>query len=166
MYILNRYCEITFIRWVPIIVVSVVGRSTKLRIQWTKTTVKMNNLISTFHFRLHNSTAHLSNVLALSRTLVIKWSLLCWKYKIHKFFFGPKHKNHESTIPRTCSCYLNHDNWYPWRKVLSPLLAYMKHVIRRRYFIILYVFAERWHKNNTTPLVWPWLPCILSYYFS
>jgi membrane-bound inhibitor of C-type lysozyme len=79
-------------------VVSVVGRSTKLRIQWTKTTVKMNNLISTFHFRLHNSTAHLSNVLALSRTLVIKWSLLCWKYKIHKFFFWPKHKNHESTI--------------------------------------------------------------------
>jgi len=30
------------------------------------TTVKMNTLISTFHFRLHNSTAHLSNVLKLS----------------------------------------------------------------------------------------------------
>jgi hypothetical protein len=26
----------------------------------------MNTLISTFHFRLHNSTAHLSNVLKLS----------------------------------------------------------------------------------------------------
>jgi hypothetical protein len=39
-----------------------VGSSTKLRIQWTKTTVKMNNLISTFHFRLYNSPAHLSNV--------------------------------------------------------------------------------------------------------
>jgi hypothetical protein len=166
MYILNRYCEITFIRLVPIFVVSVVGRSTKLRIQWTKTTVKMNNLISTFHFRLHNSTAHLSNVLELSRRLVIKWSLLCWKYKIHEFYFGRKHKTHESTIPRTCSCYLNHTNWYPWRKVLSPLLAYMKNVIRRRYFIILYVFSERWQQNNTTPLVWFWLPCILSCYFS
>ena len=28
--------------------------------------VKMNTLISTFNFRLHNSTAHLSNVLKLS----------------------------------------------------------------------------------------------------
>ena len=28
----------------------------------------MNTLISTFHFRLHNSTAHLSNVLKLSRS--------------------------------------------------------------------------------------------------
>ena len=110
-----------------------VGRSTKLRIQWTKTTVKMNNLISTFHFRLHNSTAHLSNVLELSRRLVIKWSLLCWKYKIYELYFGPNHKNHESTIPRTCNCYLNHANWYLWRKVLSPLLPYMKHVIRRRF---------------------------------
>ena len=31
------------------------------------TAVKMNTLISMFHFRLHNSTAHLSNVLKLSR---------------------------------------------------------------------------------------------------
>ena len=30
-------------------------------------TVKMNTLISTFHFQLHNSTAHLSNKLKLSR---------------------------------------------------------------------------------------------------
>ena len=29
------------------------------------TTVKMNTLISTFHFRLHNSTARLSNVLKI-----------------------------------------------------------------------------------------------------
>ena len=29
------------------------------------TTVKMNTLISTFHFLLHNYTAHLSNVLKL-----------------------------------------------------------------------------------------------------
>ena len=30
-------------------------------------TVKMNTLISTFHFLLHNYTAHLSNVLKPSR---------------------------------------------------------------------------------------------------
>ena len=125
-----------------------VGSSTKLRIQWTKTTVKMNNLISTFHFRLHNSTAHLSNVLALSQRLVIQWNLLYWKYKIREFYFGCKHKTHESTNPRTCSFYLNHEHWYPSRKVLSPLLAYMKHVIRRRYFIILYVFVERFKKRQ------------------
>jgi hypothetical protein len=29
------------------------------------TTVKMKTLISTFHFQLHNSTAHLSNVLKI-----------------------------------------------------------------------------------------------------
>jgi hypothetical protein len=28
---------------------------------------------------------------------------LCWKYKIHKFYFGYKHKIHEFTIPRSCN---------------------------------------------------------------
>ena len=31
----------------------------------------MNMLISTFHFRLHNSTAHLSNVLKLLKVLIL-----------------------------------------------------------------------------------------------
>jgi hypothetical protein len=76
--------------------------------------------------------------LSLFTGFLISWNCLptkTRKYKIHEFYFGCKHKNHESTNPRTCSFYLNHDHWYPSRKVLSPLLAYMKHVIRRRYFI-------------------------------
>jgi hypothetical protein len=55
------------------------------------TTVKMNTLISMFHFLLHNSTAHLSNVLTFSQRFAIQWNLLCWKYQIHKFYFGYKH---------------------------------------------------------------------------
>ena len=27
--------------------------------------------------------------------------VLCWKYKINKFYFGYKHKIHEITNPRT-----------------------------------------------------------------
>jgi hypothetical protein len=49
---------------------------------------KMNTLICTFHFQLHNSTAHLSNVLKLSRSFETQWNLLCWKYKINDFYFG------------------------------------------------------------------------------
>ena len=57
------------------------------------TTVKMNTLISTFHFLLHNYTAHLSNVLKLSRRFATQWNLLCWKYKIHKFYFWVQTQN-------------------------------------------------------------------------
>jgi hypothetical protein len=53
----------------------------------------MNTLISTFHFRLHNSTAHLSNVLKLYRSFETQWNLLCWKYKINKFYFGTNTKS-------------------------------------------------------------------------
>jgi hypothetical protein len=49
---------------------------------------KMNTLICTFHFQLHNSTAHLSNLLKLSRSFETQWNLLCWKYKINDFYFG------------------------------------------------------------------------------
>ena len=53
------------------------------------TTVKMNTLISTFHFLLHNYTAHLSNVLKfLEDFLPNETYILCWKYKIHKFIFN------------------------------------------------------------------------------
>jgi hypothetical protein len=52
----------------------------------------MNKLISMFHFRLHNSTAHLSNVLKLSRSFENQWNLLCWKYKINEFYFGTNTK--------------------------------------------------------------------------
>ena len=45
---------------------------------------KMNTLISTFHFLLHNYTAHLFNVLKFSRSFETQWNLLCWKYKINK----------------------------------------------------------------------------------
>ena len=62
------------------------------------TTVKMNTLISTFHFRLHNYTIHLSNVLKFSRRFATKWNLLCWKYKSHTFYFRYKHKIHELVI--------------------------------------------------------------------
>ena len=62
------------------------------------TTVKMNTLISKFHFLLYNYTAHLSNVLKLSRRFATQWNLLCWKYKIHKFYFAYKHKIHEFVI--------------------------------------------------------------------
>jgi hypothetical protein len=58
----------------------------------------MNKLISTFHFRLHNSTAHLSNVLKLSRSFETQWNLLFWKYKISKLYFWYKHKIHEFVI--------------------------------------------------------------------
>jgi hypothetical protein len=54
---------------------------------------KMNTLISTFHFRLHNSTSHLSNVLKLSRRFETQWNLLCWKYKINEFYFGTNTKS-------------------------------------------------------------------------
>ena len=53
---------------------------------------KMNTLISKFHFQLHNSTAHLSNVLKLSRSFDTQWNL-CWKYKIYKFYFGTNTKS-------------------------------------------------------------------------
>jgi len=49
---------------------------------------KMNTLISTFHLRLHNLTAQLFNVLKLSWSFETQWNLLCWKYKINKFYFG------------------------------------------------------------------------------
>jgi hypothetical protein len=39
------------------------------------TTVKMNTLISMFHFLLHNYTADLSNVLKLSRIFAMQWNL-------------------------------------------------------------------------------------------
>ena len=52
----------------------------------------MNTLISTFHFQLHNSTAHLSNVLKLYRSFEAQWNL-CWKYKINKFYFGTNTKS-------------------------------------------------------------------------
>jgi len=60
-------------------------------------------LISTLHFRLHNSTAHLSNVLKLSWSFENQWNLSYWKYKIHKFYFrtNPKSTNlriHELVI--------------------------------------------------------------------
>jgi hypothetical protein len=58
----------------------------------------MNTFICTFHFRLHNSTAHLSNVLKLSRSFETQWNLSCWKYKINEFYFGYKHKIHEIVI--------------------------------------------------------------------
>ena len=48
---------------------------------------KMNTLISTFDFRLRNSTAYLSNVLKLSI------NLLCRKYKINKFYFDTNTKS-------------------------------------------------------------------------
>ena len=80
---------------------------------------KMNTLICTFHFWLHNSTAHLSNVLKLSRSFETQWNLLCWKYKIKEFYFGSKHKNHKFTNHRNCNFLPNHENWYPRRKVLS-----------------------------------------------
>ena len=31
----------------------------------------------------------------VSRRFATQWNLLCWKYKIHKFYFGYKHKIHE-----------------------------------------------------------------------
>jgi len=76
------------------------------------TTVKMNTLISMIHFRLHNYMTHLSNVLKLSRRFATKWNFLFWKYKIDKFYFGYRHWNP-----------WNHENWYPWRKVLSQYLC-------------------------------------------
>jgi len=55
---------------------------------------QMSTLISTFHFRLHNYTAHLSNVLKLSRSFETQlWNLLCWKYKINEFYFGTNTKS-------------------------------------------------------------------------
>jgi len=53
----------------------------------------MNSLISTSHFRLHNSTAHLSHVLQLSWSFETQWHLLCWKYKINEFYFGTNTKS-------------------------------------------------------------------------
>jgi hypothetical protein len=47
----------------------------------------MNTLIYMFHFRLHNSTTHLSNVMKLSQSFENQWKLLCWKYKINEFYF-------------------------------------------------------------------------------
>jgi hypothetical protein len=46
-----------------------------------------------FHFRLHNSTAHLSNVLRLSQSFDTQWNLSCWKYKINEFYFGTSTKS-------------------------------------------------------------------------
>ena len=82
------------------------------------TTVKMNTLIFTFHFWLHNSTAHLdlSNVLQSSRRFATQWNLLCWKFKIDTIFWGTNTKIHEFTNPRTCNFYPNHENWCPRRK--------------------------------------------------
>ena len=54
---------------------------------------KMSTLISTFHFRLHNSTAHLSNALKLSRSFDTQWNLSCSKYKINKFYSGTNTKS-------------------------------------------------------------------------
>jgi hypothetical protein len=54
---------------------------------------KMNTLIYTFHFRLHNYMAHLSNVLELSRSFEIQWNLLFWKYIINQFYFGTNTKS-------------------------------------------------------------------------
>ena len=45
-----------------------------------------------FHFWLHNSTAHLSNVLKFSQIFATQWNL-CWKYKIHQNYFGHKPTN-------------------------------------------------------------------------
>jgi hypothetical protein len=39
--------------------------------------------------KIHNSTAHLK----LSRSYETQWNLLCWKYKIHKFYFGTNTKS-------------------------------------------------------------------------
>jgi hypothetical protein len=53
---------------------------------------KMNTLISTFHFRLHNSMAHLSNALKFSRSFDTQWNLSCSKYKFNKCYFGTNTK--------------------------------------------------------------------------
>jgi hypothetical protein len=53
----------------------------------------MNMSISTFHFRLHNSMAHLSNALKLSRSFDTQWNLSCSKYKIREFYFGTNTKS-------------------------------------------------------------------------
>ena len=54
---------------------------------------KVNTLISTIHFQLHNYMTHLSNVLKLSRSFDTQWNLSCWKYKINKFYFGTNTKS-------------------------------------------------------------------------
>ena len=71
-------------------------------------TVQINILLSMFHFRLHDSTAHLSIVLKLSRRFATKWNLLCWKYKIANFILGTNTKS--TNLP-------NHENWCSRRKV-------------------------------------------------
>jgi hypothetical protein len=53
----------------------------------------MNTSISTFHFRLHNFMAHMSNALKLSQSFDTQWNLSCWKYIINKFYFGTNTKS-------------------------------------------------------------------------
>ena len=49
---------------------------------------EIHTLISTFHFRIYNYIAHLSNVLKLSRSFETQWNLFCWKYKFNELCFG------------------------------------------------------------------------------
>jgi hypothetical protein len=92
---------------------------------------KMNTLIYTFHFRLHNSMAHLSNVLELSQSFEIQWNLLFWKYIINQFYFGTNtnsmnlriHKLviFNQTTKKVLSQYVTVEHVLPPKNAMSPM---------------------------------------------
>jgi hypothetical protein len=99
------------------------------------TTVKMNTLISMFHFLLHNYTTDLSNVLKLSRIFAMQWNLyimlkiynpqilfwICCKLVTEKLYHMMFYQVH---LTIDCTGAVNPTTIWPWRPWIKLLWKY------------------------------------------